>query len=433
MEHYTNLTLPHDSNQETLFQGKVQILADEVLTIMKELHEEHRGLVNSKLIAQKMFSKESVKKLLYDFKQNDVDSDSSADKVKQSVDDVLNRFSESLPISMKEHLSTLKMKFAPSSSEDVLNNTDKIIKKLLETIASRVNELENILQKTTHFLFEMDNYLKKEVSLVDESYQESTAIKHSIFSDSRAIKESFDMSSDISTIKKAVFSRIANITKTIEEKREQDMFRLKETKKTLETMSNKMSDIVYEAEEIRKRSLETEIESLQDNLTKLYNRKAFDNKVEETLANLSRYNVSSSLIVCDLDNFKQINDTYGHRSGDLTLKKVAQIFKERLRKNDFIARYGGEEFIFILPHTSLKEAKEISEHIRSYIERTTFTYKNNDISLTISIGVSTFKEGDNASTVFERADAALYLAKKFGRNMVKTENDLESTEIKNQE
>jgi len=425
MDHYTKLTLLHDSNQETLFQEKVQVLADEVLTIMKELHEEHRGLVNSKLIAKKMFSKKAVKKLLDDFRKNHVDSDSSADNVKQSVDDVLNRFSELLPVSMKEHLASLKKKYAHPSSENILNNTDKIIGKLLKSIASRVNELENILQKTTHFLFEMDNYLKLEIVLIDGSYQETAAIKHIIYSDARTIKESFDMSGDIRTIKKVVFSKIANITKTIEQKREQDMLRLKETKKSLETMSNKMSDIVHEADEIRKRSLETEIESLQDNLTKLYNRKAFDKKVEETLANFSRYNVSSALLVCDLDDFKQINDNYGHRPGDLTLKKIAQIFQERLRKNDFIARYGGEEFVCILPHTSLKEAKEISEHIRSYIEGTTFTYKNSDIPLTISIGVSTFKTGDNASTVFERADTALYLAKKTGRNMVKTENDLE--------
>lgn len=427
MEHGTGLSLQHNGIQESLFEEKVQLLADEVLIIMKELHQEHRSLINSKLIAKRMFSKESVKKLLDELAQNGDNGDSGTDKAKQSVDDMLNRFSELLPFSMKEHLHNLNKKYSPSSSEDVLNNTDTIIKNLFDTIASRVNDLENILQKITHFLFEMDVYLKNEISLVDGSYQESITLKHSIFSDTRAIKESFDVSGDIGTIKKVVFSKIANITKSIEYKRDQEMFRLKETKKTLEGMSDKMSNIVYEAENIKKRSLEAEFESLLDNLTKLFNRKAFDNKVKETLANLDRYNVSSSLLVCDLDNFKQINDNYGHHPGDLTLKKVAQIFYEKLRKSDFVARYGGEEFVCILPHTSLLEAKEISEHMRAIIERTSFTYKDKIIDLTISIGVSTFKKEDNASTVFERADAALYLAKKSGRNLVKTENDIEQS------
>jgi diguanylate cyclase (GGDEF)-like protein len=425
MDQYKHTKLTFDADQKFAFQDKVQVLADEVLTIVKELHEEQRSLVNSKLIAKKMCSREAVKQILDDYGQDGHGREASNDLSSQSVDDVLDRFIELLPSSIRESLLNIKAQHIPSDSEDTLDIIVNIIKKLFDSISSRVNELESILQKTTHFLFEMDQNLKKEVSSVDGKYQESITLKHSIMDDARMIKQSFDVYSDISIIKKIVFGKIANIAKTIEEKREQEMCRLKETKKTLEEISHKMSDIVCEAEAIRRRSFESEFESLQDNLTKLYNRKAYEYKVEETFANLRRYSISSSLLICDMDHFKKINDNYGHGIGDLALMKIAQIFKDRLRINDFISRYGGDEFAFILPHTSLPEAKEISEHIRSFIENTRFTFKSNKIIITVSIGISTFKKSDNASTVFERADAALYLAKKSGRNMVKIEDDVE--------
>jgi len=422
-----NSHLLDDAHQETFFQEKVQVLADEVLTIIKELHEERSTLVNSRLIAKKMFSRESVQKLLDDYGHRVKGRSVSNDQLKQSVDTVVNRFAESLPLAVREHLSRLKDQCIPSSSEDALDTTVRIMRKLFNSISSRVNELEAILQTTHHFLSEMEMYLKKEISSLEGKHHEDVALQNSIFSDIRMIKQSFDMSSDIRMIKETVFNKIANITITIEQKREQEMSRLEETKSTLEVMHGKMRDIVEEAEVIRKKSFDTEIESLQDNLTKLFNRRAYDKKIEETLANFNRYNVSSSLLIFDLDNFKQINDKYGHRTGDLTLRKIAQIFKERFRKNDFIARYGGEEFVCILPHTALREAKEVAEHIRAFIENTIFTFKVNKIRLTITAGVSMFRKTDNASTVFERADAALYLGKKSGRNTVKTEDDIEKS------
>jgi diguanylate cyclase len=167
-----------------------------------------------------------------------------------------------------------------------------------------------------------------------------------------------------------------------------------------------------------------ESESLHDNLTGLSNRKAYDQKIIETLATLGRYGVPSSLLMCDIDDFKKINDTYGHKVGDLALKKLASLLKEKLRVNDFISRYGGEEFAIILSHTDLPGAVKAGEGILSYINNSAFSYKGDRILLTISIGISVFKQNDDAGTVFERADSALYVAKRSGKNNVKTETDL---------
>ena len=405
------------------FEDKVCLIADELLSVLKELHQEHKIQINSKLIAEKMFSKESIKKVLDDHKPEGINIDNEVDPPKKIVDKVLNRLSELVPSHIIDDLSGLKdhhlSKTIPEGSTDWLDSAVKIVKKYVNSISCRVNELEDILQKTTNYLTETEKYVASELSSAQEKFQEDRSFEKSISSNMNEMKQSFIGSGDINNIKKAVFSKIENINKNIERKRQQDILKLQETEITLEKMSMQMSDIKNEAEAMRERSQKAEFESLCDNLTGLYNRKAYNEKVEETLANLNRYNVSSSLLVCDIDYFKKINDNFGHHIGDLTLKKVAELFQERLRKNDFIARYGGDEFVCILPYTSLEEARKVGENIRSIIDRSVFSFKGKEVPVTTSLGVSTFKKGDDATTVFERADAALYLAKHSGRNMVK--------------
>jgi len=186
-------------------------------------------------------------------------------------------------------------------------------------------------------------------------------------------------------------------------------------------MSKKMNKIVQEAASIKKKAEQLEKESHTDKLTGLNNRSSYDAKISETIANLARYGVRSSLMICDIDHFKKINDTYGHKVGDLALKKLASLMRKKMRINDFIARYGGEEFAVILPHTPLQEAQTAAEALRHYIHHSTFSYRNNKIPLTISIGISEFRRDDDPASVFERADSALYMAKTSGHNNVKTE------------
>lgn len=265
----------------------------------------------------------------------------------------------------------------------------------------------------------------KELNQEQGKFKADGDFEKSISLNMNDIKQGVNFSGDIKGIKAIVFRKIEHINKDIEEKKIMDLLRLKEIEKTLANIGQKMIIIKKEADAIRKKTQEAELESLCDDLTGLYNRKSYDRKIEETLAHLARYNVPSSLLVCDIDYFKRVNDNFGHLTGDLTLKEVAEIFKKKLRKNDFIARYGGDEFICILPHTLLEEARKVAEEIRSFIERTSITLEGKEVPVTISIGVSTFRKGDNALTVFERADVSIYMAKNSGRNLVKTEVDVE--------
>jgi len=158
-----------------------------------------------------------------------------------------------------------------------------------------------------------------------------------------------------------------------------------------------------------------------DSLTRVDNRRAFDAKIKQEFASFKRYGNKSSMIMIDIDHFKMVNDTYGHRTGDGVLRVVAGIIKKEIRDIDSLARYGGEEFAVILPHTALSPALEVAERLRAKVEESRFSYKGKQFSVTISLGVGEIQEDDALEAFIQRVDTALYTAKNAGRNQVKGE------------
>ena len=163
-----------------------------------------------------------------------------------------------------------------------------------------------------------------------------------------------------------------------------------------------------------------EYQTQTDPLTGLFNRRAFERKIAEEYERAKRYTHAVSVLLLDIDNFKNINDTYGHHGGDMALVKISAILRERTRRSDFPARYGGEEFVLILPETdqesALQVANKIHEEIRSQIFGTTTT----PFALTVSIGLSSTstKPYSDWRQMLEDADQAMYLAKNSGKDRV---------------
>lgn len=156
-----------------------------------------------------------------------------------------------------------------------------------------------------------------------------------------------------------------------------------------------------------------------DFLTRVANRRTFDARFKEEFSRAKRYNKSFSLMLIDVDNFKQINDTYGHLAGDRVLRALAKILDEMRRESDLLARYGGEEFVFLLPETSAQNAHVAAEAVRSKVERSVFRCDSHALRITISLGVGeVYPKTDTGQSLFARVDAALYRAKGNGRNRV---------------
>ncbi|MGE4468731.1 MAG: diguanylate cyclase [Desulfovibrio sp.] len=167
---------------------------------------------------------------------------------------------------------------------------------------------------------------------------------------------------------------------------------------------------------------EVKIRADRDGLTKLHNRQTLDSRLALELKRSRRYGSQLSLLMLDLDHFKQINDTYGHAAGDMVLQEVGHLLQDSIRSCDVASRFGGEEFVLLLPHTSESDAWKLAERIRERIDKRRFRYEGQTIGVTVSIGVSSLTPGtlDQENDLLVRADQALYVAKANGRNSVAT-------------
>ena len=168
-------------------------------------------------------------------------------------------------------------------------------------------------------------------------------------------------------------------------------------KKIAEILTNQISHII---------AISYLYSPFYNHLTEVYNRRYFDEKIEEEIKNKERYGGVFSLCLCDLDNFKNYNDSYGHTEGDNCLKKIAQIMKNNVRKTDFVFRYGGDEFVILMPNTFLEEAVKIIERVKNKVKETF-----NEI--TISAGVACYpQDGKTRTEIIDKADSLLIKGKK---------------------
>ncbi len=159
-----------------------------------------------------------------------------------------------------------------------------------------------------------------------------------------------------------------------------------------------------------------------DGLTQIYNHRYFQDFLDREISRSIRRETELSLILADIDNFKNLNDIHGHQAGDAVLREIAALCGSSIREYDLLARYGGEEFVFVLPETDLPAALLVAEKIRAAIEQQSFTFGGVACRVTSSFGVAVFAAGGQMkkSDLIEQADKALYSAKKKGRNRVET-------------
>lgn len=162
--------------------------------------------------------------------------------------------------------------------------------------------------------------------------------------------------------------------------------------------------------------------SMRDPLTGIGNRQSMDNCFAREIKLSLRHQTPLSLMLIDVDFFKKMNDTHGHRAGDKMLKHIVANIKNTLRETDQIFRFGGEEFVVLLHNTDAENARLTAERIRVHTAITPLDINGENVSATISLGVTTLAADDNVESFFERADCALYQAKKEGRNKVVVES-----------
>ena len=164
-----------------------------------------------------------------------------------------------------------------------------------------------------------------------------------------------------------------------------------------------------------------------DPLTNAKNRSAMDEILHREIELAHRHNTALSLIIFDLDHFKQINDNYGHTTGDEVLRECVESTNQALRRTDMLFRFGGEEFVVLLPGVNSNGAEQAAERLRKIIEKHVFNSRRGQVPVTISLGTASLTAKDTLKSLFDRADKALYAAKNAGRNRVACAKEIPET------
>lgn len=191
------------------------------------------------------------------------------------------------------------------------------------------------------------------------------------------------------------------------------------TQKHICILIEDVTDVCHYQTQLQKTLDELAQMSRIDGLTKIYNRRHWEESLHQEVAKAFRHDKKLSLIMLDLDHFKRLNDNYGHQCGDMVLVDVSALIGNMLRVEDTFGRYGGEEFSIILPETSLAGAIDLAERICRQVDENLFKYNGQNLEVTISLGVAQLTDSiDSSEALISKADSALYQAKAEGRNKV---------------
>ena len=231
-----------------------------------------------------------------------------------------------------------------------------------------------------------------------------------------AMQQSVAAATELDQLKAEVSSRLDQIVAAMDQYQIGEQQREATLSEKLDALVAQVKNIEEASENAERRIEEQRQKALKDALTQLPNREAYNIRLEQEFERWQRYKRPLTMVICDIDHFKRINDSYGHLAGDKVLHIIAKTLRKHLRATDFVARVGGEEFVILMTETEQNQAFMVVEDVREAIANCPFHFKEEPIAITMSFGLSEFAEGDSSDMVFARSDRALYRAKKEGRN-----------------
>ena len=339
-----------------------------------------------------------------------------------SIQELLIRLLEQLivPTDLQNEVDQMKQRLEADSNPADWKKLLKDVALLINSIRSRMqkekHEFETFLQQVTDRLKTMDQFLQSETNNLKNAQSKGEEFDKTINSNVNDIRHDVDQATELVILKNSVNAKLDNISSHIVDYREYEITRVEESQQQVYQMQTRMLSLEKEAESLKQIVIEKNKQAMFDALTTIPNRLSYEKRIEDEISRWKRFNTPLSLAIWDIDFFKKVNDTYGHKAGDKVLKTVAQLLNKRIRTTDFLARYGGEEFVMLLPGTKQEETLRLVNDLREQVENCGFHYHGEAVTITVSCGISSFSEGDVVEKVFERADQALYKAKDNGRN-----------------
>jgi diguanylate cyclase len=299
----------------------------------------------------------------------------------------------------------------------ILDQTAELIRGHGETLARERLQAAAVLADMTKRLEEMADYLAESGDETRSRFADSTSVNDTVMSQVRELSAETHSATELRVLQTAVNARLEAVAKQVLDFRSREETRLLEYTNRTDRMRARIADLERETRDLHSKLDREKHGARLDPLTQLANRKSFDERFAQEILRRSQTDLPVTMLLWDLDNFKVINDSYGHRAGDRVLQSVATCFMSALREEDFVARIGGEEFVVLLTGLPFERALRIAEELRMSVEALRFHFRGAPVRVTVSCGLTELRAVDAAGAAFDRADAALYRAKRGGKNL----------------
>ncbi|MCU0560759.1 MAG: diguanylate cyclase [Desulfobacterales bacterium] len=295
------------------------------------------------------------------------------------------------------------------AAEEKLGRLERLFDSRQRSIQEFVRRQNECLKTREAELKEIIDILTKAMAVLDNENRE---YNHSIMEQGRRLEELTHLE-DIRRLKQSLLQEVEQLRRAVQAKESRDGAKIQSLAKQVAVLNTELQQVRTESE--------------RDGLTGVYNRRSFDRFLSDLLAKRSGADEPFSLLMIDIDNFKRLNDSFGHPAGDSVLSAVARKCRQLIRIQDFLARYGGEEFAVVLSGAGLRDAVKKGRQICEAIAATRYVLEGSGrqqpLALSVSIGVSVSAAEDTPSALVGRADKALYLAKASGKNCVRSEKE----------
>ena len=299
----------------------------------------------------------------------------------------------------------------------LLDQTAELIRAHGETLVRERLQAATVLSDVTKRLEEVAGYLTESGNETRSRFADTASVNDTVMVQVRELSAEASNATDLRVLQGTVNARLETVTKQVLDFRSREEDRLLEYTGRAERMGNRIADLERETLDLHTRLDREKHGARLDPLTRLANRKSFDERFAQEIERRAQSELPVSMMLWDLDNFKSINDSYGHRAGDRVLQSVATCFMSGLRAEDFVARIGGEEFVVLLTGLPYERSLRIAEELRQGVAALRFHFRGTPVKVTVSCGLTELRKADAAAAAFDRADAALYRAKHAGKNL----------------
>ncbi|WP_417516745.1 diguanylate cyclase [Marinobacter sp.] len=341
-----------------------------------------------------------------------------ARRVGQLIGQLLTQVS--LEAEAEAHARNLQRSLLTSDSwEELREGLNQVADLVIASVTRGQREFESFLKRLDERLEALKQHFSVQSSAQVGRQAAAEALDREIRAEIELVGQHVEASDDLQELKHSVGRHLESIGNVVGRFQAQESEREKALSEELTAMREKVALLETHSEEMQGQVRKERERAMTDLLTQLPNREAWQERVAFELNRWQRYQYPLTLSVLDIDFFKRVNDTYGHKAGDKVLQLLAREIKKRVRKSDFAARFGGEEFVLLFPETLPDSAHTVLDELRAHVSALPFHFGGEPLTITFSAGLASFASGDTEESVFNRADKALYLAKNSGRNCIK--------------